>query len=375
MFELAEIVGLKNEAEEFLEYMGLTSYKKNVFLYGCGAASVWYIKFMKKHHIRITGFIDGMLEGKDEKILGGGHKVQSLEYVVKNNENLVIVISAPMHEKAIRNRIDDNDGTSIPVFSFDPTLEILQEVSIAEQRAYIIENFENYKQFYNVLVDDWSKRTLAAVLKGRYTSSNRFYKEIVSKPQYFPDIIKNHLSEQEVFCDVGAYTGDSIDEFIEAVDNKFEKVIALEPDINNAKVAGEKYNCDNRIEIIIKGASSENGKVYFNNENGELTDEGAHIVDNESDSTASIEVIKLDDLFNENITYLKMDIEGMESAAMEGAKRIIKENHPKLAISVYHKVDDILKISKQIMEFDSSYKLYLRHYWESCGTDTILFAI
>lgn len=184
-----------------------------------------------------------------------------------------------------------------------------------------------------------------------------------------------HLTEQEVFLDVGAYTGDSIDEFVHAVGDKFKKVIAFEPDASNVSVAVGKYGDDSRIEIFAKGASSSNGTVCFSNENGAFTDEGAHVVADEDISTSCIEVIKLDDVINESITYLKMDIEGMEGEAIEGAKHIIKEYHPKLAISVYHRVDDILRISKQIMEIDSDYKLYLRHYWESCGTDTILFAI
>ena len=40
-----------------------------------------------------------------------------------------------------------------------------------------------------------------------------------------------------------------------------------------------------------------------------------------------------------------------------------------------HKIDDLITIPKTILEIDSTYKLYLRHYWKYCGTDTVLFAI
>ena len=45
-----------------------------------------------------------------------------------------------------------------------------------------------------------------------------------------------------------------------------------------------------------------------------------------------------------------------------GAKKHIKNDHPKLAISVYHGNSDIWEIPKIIHEIDSSYSFYLRYY-------------
>ncbi len=57
----------------------------------------------------------------------------------------------------------------------------------------------------------------------------------------------------------------------------------------------------------------------------------------------------------------KMDIEGAEGSAIEGSKSIIKNYHPKLAISVYHKKDDFWKIPEQILSIRDDYKIFLRH--------------
>ena len=70
-----------------------------------------------------------------------------------------------------------------------------------------------------------------------------------------------------------------------------------------------------------------------------------------------------------------MDIEGMELEALMGAENLIKKYKPKLAISVYHKTEDIIVIPEYILNLELGYHLYLRHYWNCNGTDTVLFAV
>lgn len=69
-----------------------------------------------------------------------------------------------------------------------------------------------------------------------------------------------------------------------------------------------------------------------------------------------------------------MDIEGAELEALYGAKRIISEQRPKLAISIYHRPEDIVELSHLIMKYNDSYKFYLRHH-SIVSWDTVLYAI
>ena len=69
-----------------------------------------------------------------------------------------------------------------------------------------------------------------------------------------------------------------------------------------------------------------------------------------------------------------MDIEGAEKEALIGCEQIIKAQKPKLAISIYHKPEDIIEIPELILSYCDSYRLFLRHYTFGI-TDTILYAV
>lgn len=73
------------------------------------------------------------------------------------------------------------------------------------------------------------------------------------------------------------------------------------------------------------------------------------------------------------VDFIKMDIEGAEIPALEGAVEVIKKFKPKLAISIYHSMDDFVNISKFISDLDLGYKFYLGHYTIH-ESETVLYA-
>lgn len=62
---------------------------------------------------------------------------------------------------------------------------------------------------------------------GAITSDSDCYRDSASDSQYFPDVIRKSLSRKEVFVDVGAFVGDSIQEFVKVTDNKYKKYMHL----------------------------------------------------------------------------------------------------------------------------------------------------
>ena len=88
-----------------------------------------------------------------------------------------------------------------------------------------------------------------------------------------------------------------------------------------------------------------------------------------------IETISIDEMLDgQRASYIKMDIEGAEMEALQGAHDTINKFRPKLAISVYHKEDDLWNIPYYLHEKYPWYKFYLRHY-TTITTETILYAV
>jgi FkbM family methyltransferase len=90
-----------------------------------------------------------------------------------------------------------------------------------------------------------------------------------------------------------------------------------------------------------------------------------------------VESLSIDQLVREQnipkVDFIKMDIEGAEPYALRGAVETIKKFSPKLAIAIYHSMDDFINIPKFIHELGLNYQLYFAH----CSIheeETILFA-
>jgi len=88
--------------------------------------------------------------------------------------------------------------------------------------------------------------------------------------------------------------------------------------------------------------------------------------------------LSIDDLVRiknlQKVDFIKMDIEGAEIEALLGASKTIKSFKPKLAISVYHKADDLITIPKLIHELRNDYIFYL-DYYTIISDEIVLYAI
>lgn len=193
--------------------------------------------------------------------------------------------------------------------------------------------------------------------------------ENLAKRQYF-DLEELPHDKKECLVDVGAYDGDTTEEFIRWSNNKYDRIICLEPDTENVKRFKENIRNygERRIELLQKGAWDEATKLAFIQEGG-VASSISEI------GTELIEVCRIDDIVgNQKVTYIKMDIEGAEEKALLGAQNTIVRYKPKLAICVYHKPEDIFTLPELLLNLNPEYKLYFRHYTFT-DADTVMYAI
>ena len=192
--------------------------------------------------------------------------------------------------------------------------------------------------------------------------------EVAESNQYF-DLPHIQFADNEVFVDAGGFNGDTSRYFADKVNRKYKHIYVFEPNIKQAEDCKNNLSDLNNITVIQKASWDKNEILNF-----VKAGEGSRIVSDEL-GTNSIETITIDEVLNgDKATYIKMDVEGAEYNSLIGAKNTIKKYKPKLAISVYHKRDDIWKIPMLLLEYNPDYKFYLRMY-SFTGNDTVLYAL
>lgn len=189
----------------------------------------------------------------------------------------------------------------------------------------------------------------------------------VDKNQYFDnEIIK--FREQEVFLDCGCYDFETSLTFLQKC-SSYRKIVCFEPNEDNRRKILQKIEqlSKDNIELLPYGVWNERDTLYFEGSGSSVmvSDEGKQ----------KVEVVSIDEVIKDKVTFIKMDIEGSEMRALLGAAKTIVENRPRLAISVYHKPEDIIEIPAYILSLVPEYKLYLRHYSNYFATETVLYAI
>lgn len=183
--------------------------------------------------------------------------------------------------------------------------------------------------------------------------------------QYFEDFL--HLRDEgETFVDVGSFDGQTSLHFATQVP-EFARIYAFEPSAENRVLVEERLGQfgQDRAVVLPYGLAAEAGTKNFDAALG-----SASRVATVGDSV--VEMRCLDALNIESPTFIKMDIEGGEVDAIRGAQDTIRKFHPRLAIAVYHRPDDLWRIPAEVDAAGQPYDLYLRHYTE--GTDeTVMF--
>lgn len=190
------------------------------------------------------------------------------------------------------------------------------------------------------------------------------------KNQYFDSEILMPQSG-EVFIDGGCFNCSTDKMFINWCSGDYKKIIAFEPDKSNYLNCLEicRKEMIKNINIYNKGLWDCTTELFFEETGGQgsriRNDIGGNRIRTSTiDETAG----------DEKVTFIKLDVEGAELKALQGAEKTIRRDRPRLAVSVYHKAEDIMELPAYILSLHKDYRLYLRHYQMS-PCETILYAL
>lgn len=346
---------------------------KTVLIYGAGAFGTEMFQSMRKAGIGVAAFLDKNASQMTE--VQKPIPIFTAENAPFDRAKSVVLLSIVM-DKEERGRLIGwlhmlgycriVEAQSLRCLLVQPDDRQERE----SPRAYYQRRLSDIESAQSLFQDNLSKKlfynTFFAHATGDYTKCPLY--ESPMSEQYFPPDIKFAKGYRR-FVDCGGYTGDTIEHLIQKEGN-IEACTVFEPNSTNFKKMAERlerlksslgkrwlFPCAVNGEIAIHTFAQGTGS-------GMLSQSGINFI-----QTATIDQT-IPDFFP---TFIKMDIEGAEFSALQGAKQTIARNTPDLAICLYHTVNHLWDIPLLLHHWNLGYRFYLRNY-NAYTMETVLYA-
>lgn len=347
----------------------LKSTELPVFIYGMGDGALKIMSVFQRYGIPLAGFF-----ASDEFVRGHtfqGHLVHTLSQIEALIDDFVIVLAFAAGYKSLYDRINEIAKRHTLLA---PDVPVAANAALAGEGlftyAYCLENAEKIQAVYDMLADEKSRQTYADVLNFKISGKIEYLNNCTSpKEEIYGNIIP--LGDGEVFADLGAYNGDTAAEFIEACEScgkNFRHIYAFEPNPKNFRKLTKNLPDSEKITLFNAAAGRENGTVKISANEGRMSRE------NGSGKTVEIPVLAVDEAVPENVTVLKLDVEGGEREAILGAKRHIAGG-AKILCSLYHRNEDMFDLPLLIKSINPELKFYVRHQLYIPAWETNLYAV
>lgn len=331
-----------------------------VFIYGMGDGALKIMRVFEQYGIPLAGFF-----ASDEFVRGHtfqGHLVHTLSQIEALIDDFVIVLAFAAGYQSLYDRINEIAKRHILLA---PDVPVAGEGLFTY--AYCLENSEKIQTVCDMLADEKSRQTYSDIINFKISGKIEYLNNCTSpKDEIYGEIIS--LGSDEIFADLGAYNGDTASEFIEACGGSFRHIYAFEPNPKNFRKLKKNLPEDERITLFNAAAGSENGIVKISANEGRMSRE------NGSGKTVEIPVLALDEAVQEDVTVLKLDVEGAEREAILGARRHIA-NGAKILCSLYHRNEDMFELPLLIKSINPELKLYVRHQLYIPAWETNLYAV
>lgn len=319
-------------------------------------------------YLRDNGISDKVTYVVDDEYLRPGDNCMPLsEYLAKYADKSVMICGFFSYKVYLQKK--EQYGNILKhLYYFNMT--VMDTIRIRWDAEEAKRRQSDYEKTYNMLSDEKSKQVMELYLRAAVNGEfDRLYTECHEEPQYFNEVTAS--AEVETLVDCGAYDGDSIYDFINVFPD-YKRIYAIEPDslnlekLNN-RIANEKIH---DVVVIPKGVYKESTTLHFSSDNT-----SSHMDDM---GDICVPTIALDELLRgcDNRIFIKMDIEGSEMDALEGAAHTITTKHPCLAICVYHKESDLIFIPQYIASLveSNTYDYYIRFHGLQL-TELVFYAV
>lgn len=331
---------------------------KEIWIWGTGHTAQLYQEGLKRiDKFQISGYCDNNPE-RWGRTLSGKPIVSPCE--LQTHSNIFVLICSPQRD-VVREVGQQLDMMKIEWIGMDEFIFKLYR----EEVLFCFDLFE----------DQFSKDTYAHIISCRLANIMPA-KDYIVENQYFW-IRQIKTLKDEIFIDCGAFTGDTIEEYIRQKKGLFKQIIAFEPDSGNFAAMQHRINrlreewrfTEASVKLYCCGVGADNSKRAFM---ADGTVGSAYMDEAEGENAQNMDIVSIDKVCKEPYDFLKADIEGYEYNMLLGAKESICANKPIMAVCIYHNAVDMFSIMCYIHSLVPAYKFSVRHH-SATFDETVLY--
>lgn len=325
--------------------------KRPIVVYGMGNGADKLFDRLDSFGVKVSDVFasDGFVRGHSFR----GYRVKSFSEIKETYADFVILLSfASNREEVIEMlaQIDRNYDMYVPDMPVAGVDEYFD-------KDFYNANYENILRAYSNLADDASRAVFSSVINYKLSGRMKYLLEVYSAVEEIYSLMPREMIG--VTVDAGAYNGDTARE-AKAYFPNLKTVYAIEPDKRNYKKLVKYSEAEREIEIkTINSAAwcDTTDGTFFGSGNRNSTAVATASFEHREDS---VSMVKIDEITDEKIDYIKYDVEGAELEALVGSERTVMRDKPTLLISLYHRSRDVFSLINYVRESYPDYRLYLR---------------
>ena len=362
-----------NEENTLWEYLKTAG--KPVVLYGTGDGADKVLARLAETGVPVSGIF-----ASDEFVRGQqfhGFTVRTYSELLALRETVIVLIAFASELPDVLERfyklasVHETYAPHVPVFSGEETVTM----------AWIKKYERELQTVYERLADAVSRETFASVLNYKFSGKLSYLQACTTNRAEDLRTLFSFGGE-ETYLDLGAYNGDTVQEFLQLTRGRYKKIVALEPDPKNYKKLTDfvrQYELKN-VTCLQAGVWNDCGSLELTGNGGRQSTfweaDRSRFATQPLSQTCSMKkkikkqqvaVVSVDAVLgNEHADYMKFDVEGVEKEALEGAAGHLAPDGngalPKLLVAAYHHDEDLFALPLLLWKLQPEYKIYLRKH-------------
>lgn len=325
---------------------------KPILLYGAGVYAYVLKRFLEASGLRVeAAMVDAQYLAGDSFL---GTRVVATETMAQRLGDFHVVVGITDLPAAI-GRLERLGAPLVHVIDVPDYLNMPEPFM---DRAFVEQHAAEFDLALGALADDLSRQTFVAAINAKVHESLDYVRPLVRPDKLYFPASEFRLRSDEVFLDVGGFTGDTIREFHQVTGGRYGKIISLEPfEDNFARLLDTVRELDPaRVVPLPMGAWDEKTRLSFATNDMDIDNKISE------GGTRTIEVDTIDAIMareGSRLSLIKTDINGAEYRALAGARQTIRRDRPRV-VTRLHLKEDFYRIPLLLRDIAPDVKIHLR---------------